>query len=131
MSSKDLTPSNHFISLAKATAMNKLYRENRPMILNPTVSIDVLPLCETFDRAAFDALLATPTCQGIRLYYSMDSAEKIVIVAVGVNGNNEDILPPLTDENVGRGGAPIVDNGARCPDDCPPPSPLNEDPIPQ
>jgi hypothetical protein len=53
----------------------------------------------------------------------MDDEFKVVLVAVGVNENDEDMLPVsedfLTDENK------ILENGYRCPTTCPPPSVLN------
>jgi hypothetical protein len=85
--------------------------------------MDVLPICETFKRNAFDDLLSQDGCVGIRFYLGMDDEFKVVLVAVGVNENDEDMLPVsedfLTDENK------ILENGYRCPTTCPPPSVLN------
>ena len=63
---------NNFISLAQATAMTTMYRKNMESILDPKYQgQDILPICETFDRGAFDALLAEADCTYIRVYLGM------------------------------------------------------------
>ena len=109
---------DNFITLQEAITMTHMYRGNNEKILNPIYQGKmVLPLSETFNREAFDALLGQANCQGIRLYYGMDDKMKIHMIAVGVNEQNEDILS----EN----GCVIIENGQRCPIACPPPSVLN------
>ena len=120
---------NHFISLNQAVAMTTLYRSEKENILIPEDrDKGILPICETFDRGAFDYLLAEEGCMGIRLYYSMDDQLKVHIITVGVNADGEDMLPSATTiaslaPTGGDNG--IVEEGQRCPDDCPPDSPLN------
>jgi len=118
---------SQFIPLMLAIEMTTLYRNQKEKILDPVYrDKNVLAKCETFDRDVFDALLAQPGCTGLRIYYGMDTGLKVHAIVVGVNSKNEDILPlgtggdlSLTDEGS------IVEEGKRCPDDCPPPSPLN------
>jgi len=105
------------ISLSDAIALTQNYRDNKDSILDPKVNPDVLPICESFDRADFDALLAQTDCQGIRIYMGMDKDLNQRVVAVGVNSDDEDIL--TTDEEI------IIEKGVRCPDVCPPSSSLN------
>jgi len=121
--SSELPTGLHFISLSTAITMTRQYRENYQELLTPsTQSQDVLPLSETFNRAAFDALLANTACEGIRIYYGMDENLKIHAILVGVDESNNDILPGALNETE---PADIVERGQRCPDVCPPASPLN------
>ena len=86
-----------------------------------------LPICETFERAAFEELLAVPGCVSIRAYFGMDEELNVKLIFVAVNDKNEDILPQVDSTMMMRTSddVPIIDNGSRCPDDCPPPSSLN------
>ena len=119
---------NHFITLKEAIEMTRLYREQRNALLREGLGDkNILPFSETFDRAAFDALLAQPGCTALRIYYGMDPTLKVHAITVGVNAKNEDLLPgegnvvaSATEEE-----PPIVEAGTRCPEDCPPPSLLN------
>jgi hypothetical protein len=117
-----LPTNSHVISLDRAKAMTATYRTNRETILLPeNQGQDILPLSETFDRQAFDQLLGTPGCAGIRIYYGMDEQLKVHAVMVAVNASNEDLLPASaaqaadepTDDPV------IIDEGQRCPPICP------------
>ncbi|HEY0058264.1 MAG TPA: hypothetical protein VGB56_03955 [Flavisolibacter sp.] len=113
---------SHFISLEEARRMTAALRKGGELILNPAhKGLNIIPTCETFDREAFDALLSQPDCVSIRIYHGMDEKLKVHTIAVGVNSKNEDILPPA------EAGvkAIIVENGVRCPDNCPPPSSIN------
>ena len=105
------------ITLYEAVDLNKTYRDNKAGILDPKVDPDVLPICETFDRADFDDLLSQTDCQKIRIYLGMNDKLEVRIVAVGVNSDDEDILP--IDAEL------IMERANRCPKSCPPSSPLN------
>ncbi|HEV7333165.1 MAG TPA: hypothetical protein VGN63_19170 [Flavisolibacter sp.] len=84
----------HFISLEQAIEMTTRFRENRDAILlEQFKGVDILPLAETFDRAAFDKILSSPDCQKLRIYLGMDAALKIHAIIVGVNAEDRDILP--------------------------------------
>jgi hypothetical protein len=125
MSSNTNSPTggSHFISLQQAIEMTSLYRAEKENILAPKFRDQgILPICETFDRNAFDSLLAESDCIRIRTYFCMDTNLNVKLVIVGVNSNNEDILPA---GNTLSGGEEIVEEGQRCPPYCPPPSPLN------
>lgn len=116
----------HFIPLNQAVEMTALYRDEREKILVPELrGKGILPICETFNRDAFDYLLAEDGCVGLRLYLGMGTDLKVRFIAVGVNANNEDMLPIGTQSAPSSGSDEIVEEGQRCPDDCPPSSPLN------
>lgn len=106
-----------FISLQKAIDMTSFYRAQKENILIPQLrNQKITPLCETFDRSAFEALLAISGCTKLRFYIGMDQDLKIRLIAVAVNAAGEDILAHDPE---------IVEEGQRCPDVCPPASPLN------
>jgi hypothetical protein len=114
----------HFISLQTAREMTTNYRKSKENLLKPDLqNKGILPICETFDRTAFDTILSDANCKKVRVYLCVDSANQIRVLVVAVNGNDEDILPSgaqVTTDDEGR----IIEEGQRCPDICPPPSPL-------
>lgn len=125
MSTNTIRPANsHPISLQTAVEMTSLYRAEREAILaNSFQNQNILPLSETFNRDAIDALLHKRDCAGLRIYYGMKDDLAVHAILVSVNEANEDILPDdLTDSD-----DYIMEEGQRCPDFCPPPSVLNED----
>ena len=115
---------NHFISLTTAAEMTARFRNNRDNVLNAAfLNQNVLPIAETYDKAAFQTLIDKPESRSIRIYYGMDENLKLHAIIEAVNENNEGILPPATfgesaDED-------IIESGVRCPELCPEPSPLN------
>lgn len=133
------TKSKHFISLDQAKKMTKKFRgEKKKLVKDEHHAKEPLPVCETFERAGFDALLAQPGCVAVRCYYSMDDEMKVHLVIVGVNEKDEDIIPnqsssvssktmSLSSLDGGQTEAVILENANRCPTQCPPPSDLNTD----
>lgn len=117
----------HFISLQKGIEMTTLYRLQKENILAlPFKNLNILPLSETFDRAAFDALLAETGCTSVRIYYGMSEDLLVHAIIVGVNEKNEDILPSSTESaSNSEVNNVVVELGVRCPEDCGTPSPLN------
>lgn len=116
----------HEISLSTAIEMTALYRQEKDNILAlPFKGLQIMTLCETFDRAAFDTLLSEDGCTAVRIYYGMSPDLKMHAIVVGVNSSNEDILPPSGTSMVTGPGPVILEESFRCPDDCPPKSPLN------
>ncbi|HMK27305.1 MAG TPA: hypothetical protein VK483_14835 [Chitinophagaceae bacterium] len=114
-----------FISLQQAIEMTTRYRQNKADVINPVYAgNDILSVCDTFNKAAIETLLAKPDCTAIRLYYGMNANLQVRPMLVAVNQNNEDILPPIT-ANMTIAGDSIVDDTLRCPPFCPPPSALN------
>jgi hypothetical protein len=118
----------HSITLDKAKQLTKKYRDNKKKILKDEYgNKPTLPICETFERAAFEELLAVPGCVSIRAYFGMAEDLNVNLIFVAVNDKNEDILPQVDTTMMMRTSddVPIIDEGTRCPSDCPPPSSLN------
>lgn len=115
----------HFISLDAAADMTDRYRANREAILGTSYKDqEILPLSETFNRDAFDTLLAKTGAAGLRIYYGMDETLKVHAIVVAVNEENEDILPSDSLTTL-EGDDDVFEQGQRCPNLCPPTSPLN------
>lgn len=115
---------SHFISLQQAIDMTSRYRSNRESILAANYqNQNILALNETFNKPDLETILAINGCAGLRCYYGMDESLKVHAIFVAVNSQGEDILPSglsALDEETD-----IVEEGQRCPDICPPASPLN------
>ena len=110
------------ISLDEAVTMTSRYRANRATVLKEAYQPDeILLTCETFYKEAFEDLLSQSGCEKIRIYFGMTEGLQVRAIAVGVDSNGADMLPSL---NINY---KIVEEGTGCPQDCPPPSPLNED----
>jgi len=107
---------NHEISLQAAIDMTTLYRNNRP---------ENFPICETFEKEAIEKLLVTEGCAFLRIYYGMKENLQADAILVAANASGEDILPPGNTNSLTAGDEIILDDGYRCPEACPPPSPLN------
>ncbi|MGN6340472.1 MAG: hypothetical protein ACTHML_05895 [Ginsengibacter sp.] len=121
-----LPATDHHIPLQIAEQMTDRYRANYESILAPEYrGKNLLARNETFNRAAIEQLLSIKDCAGMRIYYGMDDSLQCHAILVGVNESNEDILPlsvtmqSTTDDFV-------FEEGQRCPDFCPPDSPLNK-----
>jgi hypothetical protein len=103
--------------------MTASYRTNRDIILDSeNQNLELLPLSETFEAAAFNAVLNQDGCKGIRIYYGMNADLQVHAIIVGVNANNEDLLP---EDSTTTEDSNIIDEGIRCPPRCPPSSVLN------
>jgi len=109
---------NHIISLQDAIDMTTRYRANKP---------SNAPVCETFDIDAINQLVAVTGCTSLRIYYGMKENMDIDAILVAVNENGEDILPSESvNASLQSSGDPLIlEDGYRCPPDCPPKSPLN------
>lgn len=127
MASSTSLPSgaNHFISLGKAIQMTSKCRSEKENVLTPDLrNQKIIFTCETFNRDAFDKLLAQQGCAGIRIYTGMNDQMQLRAIVVGVNESNEDMLPDQAGASDTDGNS-IVEEGQLCPDLCPPSSPLN------
>ena len=134
------TTRNHVISLKEAIDLTRRFRKNRRVITKDEFEDKhILPLAETFDKEAFRRFMDNENCKGIRIYLGMKEDCTIHSVIVGVDVNNRDMLPKdstlqtqafATEITDTTNDVEIVDNGYRCPPDCPPASDLNTD-LPQ
>jgi hypothetical protein len=110
------TTRNHEISLENAIEMTTRYRADRPANF---------PICESFEKEAILGLLNTTGCEAFRIYYGMKENNEVDAILVAVDATGQDILP-LAEAATGSVDDPVIlEDGYRCPDDCPPPSPLN------
>lgn len=109
---------NHRISLSAAIDLTKRYRNNRPA---------TLPICETFEADTIISLLSESGCKYLRIYYGMDSNNDVHAILVGADEQNTDLLPATDSESdlEAAGENQILEDGYRCPRNCPPPSKLN------
>ena len=113
---------SHFITLPTAIDLTARFRtEKENILVEELQNQGIFFQCETFEREAIDHLLGEEGCTHIRVYMGMDEYLKLRAVLVGVNENDEDLLPGTGNDNK------IVEVGLRCPTVCPPPSALNED----
>jgi hypothetical protein len=116
---------NHEISLSTAVGMTTRYRSYKESVLKTEYQdTDMLPVCETFEKASVAAVLNQTTATHLRAYYSMDDNLKVHLVLVAADANGADILP--SDDPEADPGT-ILEDGQRCPPYCPPSSPLNDD----
>ena len=113
--------------------MTTKYRENMEAILDPAYrDQNILPICESFDRDSFDKVLAQPGCMGLRMYLGMDDRLEIKFVIVGVNAEGHDMINGTLGKTAARTQDAqeeedlIIDQGLRCPTNCPPSSSLNQ-----
>ena len=116
---------NYFISLDEAKKMTALYRQQKENILSQEYKgKDILSICETFDSEPFTSVLSKPECKKLRIYFGMSEDLKVHVIFVGVNENNEDLLPAVSTPGTTI-TFDIGEQGQLCPPICPPPSPLN------
>lgn len=109
---------SQFISLNEAIEMTRTYRQNRNEILKSEYQDrNILCICETIEKSKIDELFNQQGCEKLRIYFGMDENSLVHSVLVGVDDHDQDILP--------QGEEMILDKTLRCPDDCPPESPLN------
>jgi len=117
---------NHLIPVTDAaTLISNFGSQKESMLVNNLQNSGTLPVCETFDRAAFDIILGNTDCTGVRIYLGMDENSKVRLIVAGVNSNDEDIMIPATHPSNPLDVDCVVEDGTRCPTSCPPSSALN------
>ena len=107
----------HLISLAQAKKMTAKFRSEKDNVIKPEYR-NILPVSETFDRAAIDKLLSCPGCVAVRIYHGMNDELQLHSVMVAVDENDRDILPKPEPANLEEEEAVIVDEGTMCPPVC-------------
>jgi hypothetical protein len=107
---------SEFITVLDGAKLTKDYRESREDILASGKPVNILPICETFDKSHIETLISNPDCAALRVYFGRDVDGNVVLVLVGVNEEDEDIID---------GACAVLDRAKRCPFICPPSSPLN------
>lgn len=106
----------HQITLTTAIELTTNFREN---------PVPDMPIAETYTADAVLALLNQPGCVSLRLYSGRKNDDRICSVLVGVNAQNQDILPPIDADTSSNNDPIILEDAFQCPPACPPPSPLN------
>ncbi len=107
----------HVISLSEAIDLTSRFRNDRTANL---------PICETFDLLSVNALIAVQNSAYLRIYLGEKENGDICCILVAADADGNDLLPSsfpasvLTDD-----GAIILEDAIRCPQVCPPDSPLN------
>ena len=105
------------ISLAQAVAMTTLYRANRP---------SDFPVCETFPLTAIQSLAANPAAAFFRIYYGMKEDMLMHAILVVADSEGNDLLPAANRSEKEDDDNEILEDSVRCPNVCPPDSPLNQ-----
>lgn len=116
---KQFHGNDHSISLDDAKKMVKNFKGQKDKIVKEEHGgKHLIPNCESFDRAGFDAILRREDCKGIRIYYGMkDDDLRVHAIIVGFDENGKDILPVA---GIADGiEPPIIENGLPCPQYCP------------
>jgi len=122
---KQFFGNDHSISLEEAKKMTRKFREEKDKIVKDEYKGKHFPVCESFDRSAFDALLQREDCKGVRIYYGMnEDSHRIHAIIVAIDADGKDILPIKGVATDGTGPV-ILDRGLPCPDYCPDSSELN------
>lgn len=111
--SNELKTFNHSISKEEAAEMTTRFRTVFPSMLKPGYPDDVLPISETFFKKIFIDISQQIGCVAIRSYLGMDEDNKVRLLFVGVDEDNNDIL---TRED--KSSAYIFEYGQRCPPIC-------------
>ena len=106
----------HAISLEEAIELTTRFREHRT---------DNLALSETFDKNSVLAMLSVPNSAKLRIYLGQKVNGEVCSVLVAADEAGNDLLPPISSSRDGEGDELILEDAIRCPQLCPPPSPLN------
>ena len=118
--------SKQAISSDKLKKLKSDYAQKKNSILNDSYqATDTLPTFEIFDRASLEQILALEGCVGIRMYYGMDEAMEVHLIAVGVDKDGKDILSTTYSAEKNKDDQPVLAFSSiqRCPPICPPPDP--------
>lgn len=111
------------IALTTAEDMTALYRQEKENILDSNYRDKAtLAICETFDIAEVQSVVNQTGCEKLRIYYGMDTNYKVHAILIGVDENDDDIMPGNT---LPLGITNILEEAVRCPSQCPPTSSLN------
>jgi hypothetical protein len=93
------------ITLAEAITMTHAY-QNDPLFAGQTIAAKI-------NNASYLEIINQPGCVEVRTYFAKDAAGALTLVAVGVDGNGNDMT-----------SGKIMDKFRRCPTECPQNSPL-------
>jgi hypothetical protein len=110
----------HAISLETAIELTSNFRTN------PAADVAT---CETFEKDSVINMLSAPGAVSLRIYSGRKVNQQICAVLCAVDEHGADILPEQNkvggETQVGEDEILILEDSHRCPELCPPPSPLN------
>ncbi|HWB28391.1 MAG TPA: hypothetical protein VG738_23125 [Chitinophagaceae bacterium] len=109
----DYPQTDHRITAGEAIDMTERFRDNCP---------PGMALSETFTLAAVRELLSFPGAAYLRAYYGMKDENSIHAILVVADAGGNDLLP--AEGLAADDDPPVLEDGFRCPDFCPPDSPL-------
>lgn len=118
--------SKQAISSDKLKKLKSDYAQKKNSILKDSYqATDTLPTFEIFERASLEQILALNGCVGVRMYYGMDEAMEVQLIAVGVDENGKDIQSTSNSLDKTNVDDPIIafSSVLRCPPYCDPPPP--------
>ena len=104
---------SNFITLEEAKAFRRNFKANRQKL--PGTS-EAIPDSESFKREHIEQLLKQPGCTALRIHFGMDDRNNLKLMITASNEKQEDLL-----ENTNES---VLEDGVRCPPNCPPPSDL-------
>ena len=114
------------MTVTTAAALTANFRSNKESMLDSGLrNAGTLPICETFDRAALDLILSDTNCTHVRIYLGYDENSKVRLVITGANSSGQDLFISATNPANNFDADCVVEDGARCPTNCPPTSALN------
>jgi hypothetical protein len=117
---------NHLITTTAAAAMTSNFRSAKENMLATNMrNAGTLPICEKFAKNAFDIILGDTNCTAIRIYLGLDENSKVRMIVTGVNASDEDIFIPSSHPANSFDADCVIENGIRCPNECPASSVLN------
>ncbi|MES2329670.1 MAG: hypothetical protein V4539_08715 [Bacteroidota bacterium] len=106
----------HAISLEEAIQLTSNFRAN---------PAEDVATCETFDKASVITMLSKPDAESFRVYYGRKENGQVCAVLCAADQEGNDLLPDTTKNLAEEDEYLILDDSHRCPELCPPPSPLN------
>ncbi len=108
---------DHQIGLQQAIDMTTLYRANRP---------SDFPVCETFSLVSIQSLISNEEAAFFRIYYGMKEDMSVHAILVVADSAGNDLLPLANRSEAEEDDNEILEDSVRCPNACPPDSPLNQ-----
>jgi hypothetical protein len=111
--SNELNTYNHLITKDEAVELTTRFRNSIPLMLKPGYTEDVFPISETFIKTIFTNISQQAGCVAIRGYLGMDGDNKVRLLFIGVDDDNNDIFSLDNGQP-----AYIFEYGQRCPPIC-------------
>lgn len=82
----------HDITLAQAIEMTDKLNSTRPTFDDCIGGSNVVPISETFNTQAIQAIISQENTVAFRAYFGLDAANQLRLIFVGVNAEGQDII---------------------------------------